>query len=140
MTRQDIERILEEHREAFARRDPLALAALHLPDGTFESPAARVVRGREAIEGLYRYWFAAFPDLELTWTSQVIEGDRAMFFWTLTGTHQGSFFGIEGSGAKVSASGAAEFCLADGGIASARHVFDFTGVLVAAGVLRARPA
>ena len=140
MTRREIERILEEHREGFARRDASALAALHLPDGTFESPAAGVVRGREKIEGVYRYWFAAFPDLVLSWTSQVIEGDRAMFFWTLTGTHRGSFFGLEGSGAKVSTSGAAEFRFAEGGIASVRHVFDFTGVLVAAGVLRARPA
>ena len=140
MTREDIERILEEHREGFARHDASALAALHLPDGTFESPATGVVRGRAKIEDVYRYWFAAFPDLALSWTSQIIEGDRAMFFWTLTGTHRGSFFGLEGSGAKVSTSGAAEFRFAEGGIASVRHVFDFTGVLVASGVLRARPA
>lgn len=140
MTRGDIERILQEHRDGFARRDPLALAGLHLPDGTFESPAAGVVRGRAAIEGVYRYWFAAFPDLVLSWTSEVIEDDRAMFFWTLAGTHRGPFFGLEGSGSKVSTAGAADFRFADGGIASVRHVFDFTGVLVAAGVLKARPA
>jgi steroid delta-isomerase-like uncharacterized protein len=140
MTREDIEKLLQEHREGFVRRDPSALAALHLPDGTFESPAVGVVRGREAIEGIYRYWFEAFPDLVFSWTSQVIEDDRAMFFWTLAGTHSGPFFGLPGSGAKVSTPGAAEFRCADGGIASVRHVFDFTGVLVAAGVLKARPA
>jgi steroid delta-isomerase-like uncharacterized protein len=140
MTRADIERLLQEHREGFLRHDPTALASLHLPDGTFESPAVGVVRGRGAIEGVYRYWFEAFPDLVLTWTSEVIEDDRAMFFWALTGTHAGPFFGLPGSGAKVSTAGAAEFRFAEGGIASVRHVFDFTGVLVAAGVLKARPA
>ncbi len=140
MTRVEIEKLLQEHRDGFVRRDPSALAALHLPDGTFESPAAGVVRGREAIEGIYRYWFEAFPDLVLSWSSQVIDEDRAMFFWTLTGTHSGPFFGLAGGGAKVSTAGAAEFRFADGGIASIRHVFDFTGVLVAAGVLKARPA
>ena len=140
MTRAEIEKLLQEHREAFARRDAPGLASLHLPEGTFESPAVGLVRGRGAIEGVYRYWFAAFPDLVFTWTSEVIEGDRAMFLWTLTGTHTGQFFGLEGSGAKVSTAGAAELRFAEGGIASVRHVFDFTGVLVAAGVLKARPA
>lgn len=140
MTRSEIERLLEEHREGFARRDACALGSQHAPDGTFESPAVGVVRGRAAIEGVYRYWFAAFPDLEFTWTSEVIEEDRAMFFWTLTGTHSGPFFGLPGTGAKVSAAGAAEFRFGAEGIESARHVFDFTGVLVAAGVLKARPA
>ena len=140
MTRSEIERLLQQHREGFIRRDPAALASLHLPDGTFESPAAGVVRGRSAIEEVYRYWFSAFPDLVLQWSSEVIEGNRAMFLWTLTGTHSGPFFGLEGAGAKVSTAGAAELVFAEGGIQSVRHVFDFTGMLVAAGVLKARPA
>jgi predicted ester cyclase len=140
MTRAEIQHILQQHREGFIRRDPSALASLHVPDGTFESPAAGTVRGRSAIEEVYRYWFSAFPDLVLQWTSEVIEEDRAMFFWTLTGTHSGPFFGLEGTGARVSTAGAAELRFAEGGIQSVRHVFDFTGVLVAAGVLKARPA
>ncbi len=140
MTRAEIEKLLEEHREGFAARDPVRLASLHLADGTFESPAAGVVRGRAAIEQVYRYWFEAFPDLVLDWTSEVVEGDRAMFLWTLSGTHSGPFFGLEGSGSKVRTAGAAEIRFADGGMALVRHVFDFTGVLVAAGVLKARPA
>ena len=140
MTRAEIESLLRAHREGFARRDPSALASLHLPDGTFEGPATGLVRGRPAIEEVYRYWFTAFADLTFQWSPEVIEEDRAMFFWTLTGTHTGKFYGLEGSGTKVSTAGAAEFRFADGGILSARHVFDFTGVLVAAGVLKARPA
>lgn len=140
MTRAEIETLLRRHREGFALRDPSRLAALHLPGGTFESPAVGLVSGRGAIEEVYRYWFAAFPDLELSWAPEVIEADRAMAFWTLTGTHSGSFFGLAGSGARVSTAGAAEFRFADGGMASVRHVFDFTGVLVAAGVLKAKPA
>jgi steroid delta-isomerase-like uncharacterized protein len=140
MTRAEIEKVLQQHREGFIRRDAAALASLHHPDGTFESPAVGVVRGRAAIEDVYRYWFSAFPDLVLDWNSQVIEEDRAMFFWTLKGTHSGPFFGLDGSGAKVSTAGAADFRFAEGGIKVARHVFDFTGVLVSAGVLKARPA
>jgi predicted ester cyclase len=141
MTRAEILRLLDEHREAFRERDASRLAAGHLSDGTFESPAAGLVRGRAAIEALYRYWFEAFPDLVFRWDSQLVdEGEgRAMFFWTLSGTHNGPFYGLKGTGAKVNTNGAAEFCFADGGIRSVRHVFDFTSVLMAAGVLKARP-
>lgn len=143
MTRAEIERLLEEHRDGFVDRDPVALAAGHLPDGTFESTAmSTVVRGRPAIEAVYRNWFTAFPDLMLHWDSCVIDESesRAMFFWTLTGTHRGPFFGIDGSGVEVRTNGAADARFAEGGIQSIRHVFDFTGLLVAAGVLKARPA
>jgi len=142
MTRAEIERLLEEHREGFVQRDPVALAAGHLLEGTFESTATNVVRGRPAIEAVYRNWFVAFPDLMLHWYSVLIDEreGRAVFFWTLTGTHLGPFFGIQGSGLQVSTEGAGDFRFRDGGIVSARHVFDFTGLLVAAGVLKARPA
>jgi predicted ester cyclase len=142
MTRAEIERLPDEHRDGFVNRDPVALAAGHALDGTFESTATNVVRGRAAIEAVYRNWFAAFPDLMLHWDSQLIDepSSRAMFFWTLTGTHRGPFFGIEGSGIRVSTEGAADVRFVDGAILSIRHVFDFTGLLVAAGVLKARPA
>jgi predicted ester cyclase len=140
MTRAEIETLLQQHKAGFARQDPLALTATHAPDGTFESPAAGTVTGRPAIEAVYRYWFTAFPDLLLTWDAAVIDGNRAAFLWTLTGTASGPFYGIVGSGTRVRAVGAAEYHCAPQGIVVARHVFDFTGVLIATGVLKARPA
>jgi len=139
MTRQEVEALLERHQASFASRDVKALADQHVEDGTFESPAHGVVRGRPAIEGVYRYWFEAFPDLSLTWDSAVIDGDRAAFFWTLTGTAQGVFFGVAGTGARVTMIGAADYRFAGGRIASARHIFDFSGMLMKTGALKARP-
>lgn len=140
MTRTDIQDLLARHKEAFAERDPEALAADHAPDGTFESPASGLVSGRAAIEQVYRYWMTAFPDLLLTWDDALIDGDRATFFWTMTGTASGPFYGIVGAGGKIHATGAASYRFNDEGILSARHVFDWTAVLLATGVLKARPA
>jgi len=140
MTRADVEKLLQHHHECFLRRDPSALAADHAPDGTFESPATGLVRGRQAIETVYSSWFTGFPDLLLRWDDAVIDGNRAVFFWTLTGTASGPFYGIVGSGTQVTATGAADYRFSDEGILSARHVFDWTAVLVATGVLKARPA
>ncbi len=139
MERRDIQDLLDRHQEAFARRDAAALAAQHDPDGVFESPAHGVVRGRSAIEGVYRYWFNAFPDLRLTWEDAVIDGARAAVFWRFEGTTDGAFFGVEKPGIRVVMGGAADYRFAGGTIASVRHVFDFTGALIKAGVLKTRP-
>lgn len=140
MTRDEIVALLDRHRQAFLNRDAEALAALHAPEGTFESPAHGIVRGRPKILEIYRYWFAAFPDLQLTWEGPLVDGDRAAVFWTFKGTSSGPFFGALGAGTRVDMLGAAEYRFADGFISSVRHVFDFSGVLMRTGVLKVKPS
>ena len=140
MTRSQIEERLARHREAFARRDPDALAATHAADGTFESPAAGTVRGRDAIRGVYKYWYEAFPDFAFTWDAVLIDPPRASFFWKFSGVASGPFFGEVRQGTPVTMPGAAEYVFGDDGIVAARHVFDFSGVLVRAGVMKIKPA
>jgi predicted ester cyclase len=140
MTREAIEQMLARHQEAFVRRDPVALAGTHLPEGSFESPAYGVITGRPAILEMYRYWYSAFPDFLLTWDHALIDGDYAAFFWTFKGTSAGPFFGEVRPGTQVDMTGAALYTFTEAGIVSARHVFDFSGVLVRAGVLKIKPA
>jgi predicted ester cyclase len=140
MTRAPIDRLLAQHKDAFARRDAEALALTHAPDGTFESPAYGLVTGRQAILDIYRYWYVAFPDFLLTWESALIDPPRASFLWRFAGTAAGPFFGEVKVGAKVNMQGAAEYAFSEQGIVSARHVFDFSGTLMRAGVLKVKPA
>ena len=139
MTRQAIENLLARHKAAFARRDADALAALHAPDGIFESPAYGVVTGRDAIRDVYRYWYSAFPDFLLTWDHALIDPPRASYLWTFNGTVAGPFFGDVKVGSRVNMMGAAECQLGDDFIVSIRHVFDFSGALMRAGVLKVKP-
>ena len=140
MSRTEIEQQLARHKEAFARRDIDGLAALHALEGTFESPAYGVIKGRQAIRDVYRYWYAAFPDFLLTWDSALIDPPRASFFWQFDGIAAGPFFGEVKVGAKVTMIGAAELVLGPEGILSIRHVFDFSGTLLRAGVLKVKPS
>ena len=48
-------------------------------------------------------------------------------------------FGDVRPGIPVRFAGAAEYVLSPEGIVSARHVYDFTGALVAAGALKVKP-
>jgi predicted ester cyclase len=143
MTRAEVEKQLAEHAAGFAARDAERLAATHTVDGTFESPAAGLVRGRPAILDVYRYWYKAFPDFMLTWESPLIDTTttpRASVFWSFEGTAAGPFFGDVRPGAQVKMTGAAEYTFSPEGIVSVRHIFDFSAVLVATGVLKIKPS
>jgi predicted ester cyclase len=141
MTRHEILGLIDRHQQAFASRNAAALAADHTEDGTFESQAAGRVRGRAGIEGVYRYWLEAFPDLAFTWREPIIDGDRVALFWHFRGTlAAGDFFGNATAGARVEFLGAGEYVASPAGIVSVKHVFDFTGALISAGVLKVKPA
>jgi predicted ester cyclase len=139
MDRAAIEQLLAEHQAGFLARDPQALAATHAPNGTFESPAHGLVTGREAILEVYRYWYRGFPDFSFHWRAPVLDPPRAAVFWAFEGTAVGPFFGDVRPGTTVRMSGAAEYLCGGEGIISVRHIFDFSAVLVAAGVLRLKP-
>jgi steroid delta-isomerase-like uncharacterized protein len=138
MTRDEIATLLTRHQDAFLRRDADALTGQHAENGTYESPAHGTVVGRGAINDLYRYWFTAFPDLKLTWQLPIIDGDRAAVFWSFAGTAHGPFFGIVGAGTRVEMKGASEYVFENGLIRSVRTVYDFSGVLLKAGVLKVK--
>jgi len=140
MTREAVEKQLLAHKAAFHARSADDLAACHAPDGTFESPAHGLVRGRDAIRDVYRYWYSAFPDFLLTWDEAIVEENRAATFWSFRGTAAGPFFGEVREGTVLEMIGASEYTFSPEGIASIRHVFDFSGALVKAGVLRVKPA
>jgi predicted ester cyclase len=140
MTRTLVEELVARQKNAFARRDVDDLTALHTPEGTFDSPAYGVVTGREAIRGIYRYWYSAFPDFLLTWDHALVDPPRASYFWTFTGTAAGPFFGEVKVGAKITMIGATEATFSEQGITAIRHVFDFSGTLMRAGVLKVKPS
>ena len=136
MDRGAVETFLARHAESFSSRDAARLAADHLEGGTFYSPAAGTVRGRAEIYKVYEYWLTAFPDLSFTWRTPVVDGTRVALFWHFGGTIAGKFFGDVKPGTRVEFDGAVELVLSPDGIVSATHVFDFTGALIAAGVLK----
>lgn len=142
MTRSEIEAFLERHHAAFASRDADRIAANHAESGTFDSPAAGLVTGRNRISEIYAYWLSAFPDMEFTWETPLIDGDRVSFIWQFRGTlaAAGKFFGEAKPGTRVQFLGAAEYVVTSNGIEKARHVFDFTGALVNAGALKVKPS
>lgn len=140
MTRGEIVAFLERRQEVIARHDAAALAALHSADGVLESVMGPPVSGRAAIEEFYRRLFEAFPDFRLEPHELIVEGGRAVQVATFEATHHGTFMGMPPSGRHVRVPGVFLFTVHNHEIERLRSVYDFTGLLVQAGVLRVKPA
>ena len=139
MTDDEVRAFLHQHIEKFSQHDPAALAADHAPDGIVESPRAGLHRGRQAIEAVYRSWFAAFPDLTATVEDLLVDGNRTAAFCLVTATHHGEFLGLPGTGATVQFPLVYLHTLTEQQITHERRIYDFTGVLIRLGVLKVKP-
>ncbi len=139
MTYDDIADVLRRYEAAVQDHDARVQAAFYAPDGVREGPAFGAVTGRAAIQKRYEYWYTAFPDLVLELEEMVIEGDRAAVFWKFQGTQQGPFLGLTGTGQRLVLPMVSLCRFKDEGIAYARYVYDFSGLLLKTGVLKAKP-
>jgi steroid delta-isomerase-like uncharacterized protein len=141
MNRQDVEEMFARRQQALTRRDAATLASLHSEDGVLESPTAGgTVHGRHAIEDVYQAWFKAFPDLVFTADDALlIDGDRVAQRLTTTGTDTGGFLGLPPTGKAFRVPLVVLCTLADHHIVHERRIYDFTGMLIQIGVLKAKP-
>lgn len=140
MTRDEILALVTRRHAAWAARDPVALAATHAENGVVASPAGGALQGRAEIERVYRLWFAAFPDIQMQQDALLIDGDRVVVIARMSGTHAGDFFGLAPTARHVEVQVALLMTVADGVVSEERRIYDFTGVLVQVGVLKAKPS
>jgi predicted ester cyclase len=117
------------------------VADLHAPMGVLESPSAGgSVTGRAAIERVYQAWFTAFPDFDFTSDELLVDGDRVVEVGTISGTATGGFMGLPATDKPFHLPMIILFTVKDGHFLHERRVYDFTGLLVQIGVLKAKPA
>ena len=86
-------------------------------------------RGREGQRRTYEEFFTGFPDLK----SEVVEifasGDKVAVHRRWTGTHEGTFQGVEPTGRSVEFESTAILGVRDGQITDYRGVVDLLGLL-----------
>jgi steroid delta-isomerase-like uncharacterized protein len=140
MTRKEISEFFATRDAAWQRHDIAVLAMDHAADGEVESPLWGKVKGRSAIQNIYVQWFSSFPDAEYTSEHLLIDRNKAVQFIKMAGTQKGDFCGLPPSGKRFEMRCSFLFFLADGKIAREIRIYDFTGILVQLGVLRAKPA
>lgn len=140
MTRDEIIALMNRRAAAWAARDPKALAATHAEDGVVISPTGGVLEGREEIERVYKLMITAFPDIIMEPQELIIDGTRIVQIARLKGTHFGDFFSLPASGRHVEVEIALLMYADNGLVTEERRIYDFTGLLVQTGVLKAKPS
>jgi steroid delta-isomerase-like uncharacterized protein len=140
MTRQQVLDLFKRREEAYEDLDAAALATDYADDAVIESPTAGVHQGREAAEKALRAIFSAFLDLTVSPDYLIIDGGSVASVITLEGTHIGDFLGIPPTGKQFRMPAVFFYQLENGKIVRERRIYDFTGLLIQIGVLKAKPA
>ena len=140
MTRDEIHALFARRHRLWNQHDASGLAADHLETGVVESPlAGGAMTGAAAIATVYQKLFDTFTDLRLEQEELLIDGDKVAVLATVTGTDHGGFMGVAPTGRTMRVRVAFYYQLQDGRIAHERRVYDFSGVLIQIGTLKAKP-
>lgn len=141
MTRDEVLGVLDRRADAWRRLDAEALVADYAEDAVVESPlAGGSTQGREQIRQVFQSYFVAFPDLRMDVGEVLVDDQRAAVMATFTGTDRGGFMGMPATGRRVTIPVVFLYEFKDGKIVHDRRIYDFTGMLVQVGTLKAKPA
>jgi steroid delta-isomerase-like uncharacterized protein len=139
-TRAQIVAMFERRQKAYDDLDAAALAADYAQSCVVESPMGGVHQGRTAAQSVLRAWFDAFVDLKIRVDCLLVDGERVAQVMAFEGTHIGTFLGVAPTGRHFQFTGVFIFELQNGEIVHERRIYDFTGLLVQIGALKAKPA
>jgi steroid delta-isomerase-like uncharacterized protein len=140
MTRQQVEALFARRETALNQRDVAAISSLYADDVVVESPmAGGAVQGRTAADEVNRAFIAGFPDVSFTRDALVVDGDRVVWIGEVRGTDTGGFMGLAATGKPFRLPMVMVFALRDGAIVREQRIYDFSGMLIQIGVLKARP-
>ena len=141
MTRDEILDLLARRAEAWRRLDVHALIADYADDAVVDSPVAGgATHGLEQIKQVFQTYFAAFPNIRMEQSAVLVDGLRAAVVATFSGTDSGGFMGMPPTGRNVTIPVVFLYEFKDGKIVHDRRIYDFTGMLVQVGTLKAKPA
>jgi steroid delta-isomerase-like uncharacterized protein len=140
MTRDEIAAMFARRDEAFEEMDAAALAADYAEDALIDSPTAGPHRGPVAAAHAFDAVFHAFADMTSRTESLLIDGDHVAQVMTIEGTNLGGLMGLPANGRHFRLPAVFLYELRGDKIVRERRIYDFTGMLVQIGVLKARPA
>lgn len=138
MTRDEIVAMFARRQEAFDDLDAAALAADYADDVVIESPMSGT-HGKADAERNLRAFFDAFMDLKAVWEPPVIDGQHVAVIGMCEGTNMGGFMGVPPSSRGFKLRTVMIFDLQGGKIVRERRIYDFTGMLIQVGILKAKP-
>jgi predicted ester cyclase len=140
MTRDQIVDLFDRRMKTINDHDVEAFADLCAVDAVVECPLGGTHQGRAAIAAVAGAFVGALSDATFAEDALIIDGDHVVQVLTVSGTDTGGLMGMAPSGRPAQLPMVVVCQLADGLITHERRIYDFTGMLVQIGVLKAKPA
>jgi steroid delta-isomerase-like uncharacterized protein len=112
---------------------------LYAENTALDSPLGGSVGGREGVRKAFEAFFKAFPDATFLSEPPRIDVDEVVIVSSISGTHTGGFAGLPASGNPFHFQLVFLLKLRDGLIVRDRRVYDFTGLMVQIGMIKAKP-
>jgi steroid delta-isomerase-like uncharacterized protein len=97
-------------------------------DGTVHglpTPDGQPIRGPEAFKPFFRQFRTAFPDLSIEIVHSLAQGDMAVAYCRVKGTHNGEGVGLAATGQPIEFSGFAMARFENGQLVEGWNCFDF---------------
>lgn len=120
----DVEKLKEfgtKYTAAWCSQDPASVAAFFAEGGSLKINDGAPAVGRTAVTAAAQGFMTAFPDMVVAMDSVMLDGGRAVYRWTLSGTNTGP----GGTGKAVRISGYEEWTFGtDGLIMESKGHFD----------------
>ena len=140
MTREEVVQLFKRRLKAFNDHNVAAFADTYAESAVVESPLGGTHQGRVTIGAVIDTFLDALSDAKLTEDELIIDGDHVVQVCSLSGTDTGGLMGMVPSGKPAMLPIVIVCRVADGLVAHERRIYDFTGMLVQIGVLKAKPA
>ena len=116
-----VRQFAESYTAAWCSRDAAGVAAFFAEGGSLKINDGSPSVGRPAIRQAVQGFMTPFPDMVVTMDGLTVDGSRAVYRWTLTGTN----IGPGGTGRPVRISGYEGWTIGENGlIAESRGHFD----------------
>jgi steroid delta-isomerase-like uncharacterized protein len=142
MTHDQIGAFAHEYLRAWERADVRSLTDAYADAGQIDSPMFHTVSGRDSIAASFTDLFRGLSDWRFTVEDMVIdtsgEEERVVLLMTAQATHAGEMFGFPATGRRTTTRSVHALRLKDGRIVHETRLYDFTGLLVQLGVLKAK--
>jgi steroid delta-isomerase-like uncharacterized protein len=139
VTREETTALFARRLDAMNRHDVAGSTTLYAQDCVVESPTAGgLVQGLPTVEAIYRAWFTGFPDVVFTTEDLLIDDEHVAWIANAAGTDTGGFMGLPPTGKTFALPMVVLATLNDRRIVYERRIYDFTGMLVQIGILKAK--
>lgn len=130
-------RIMQRFTSEFLPTGDPALARKFISPDIVMHFGGQTQQGRDTYLGIVAANMKAFPDLKWTVEDMRAEGDTVAIRYTMTGTHEGPFAGVEATGKAIRAESMAFYRLAHGKIVEERAQLDMLSILQQMGAIPA---